>query len=212
MASAACCSLTAASRLRMSASFSAIRCSYCRRVDSISGAASDSVSLITVLQLGQRPDAHADQFRRRRHGHLGDLLDHVGHELARAERAAEPGIPHDGVDAALVEVVDDPADPGGRAIDPLGDFAVAYAAGREQNHPRVAAVGDIRQLPLHAMQLLAFRQLRPPCHNPVHDSVLHFIRVAATPEVENIFARKPPPDQRLRINATETKLTQWKRH
>lgn len=163
-------------------------------------------------QLGQRPDAHADELLRGREGHLGDFFDHRGHELAWAERAAEPGIPHDGVDPAVVEIVDDLPHPGRRAACPLGDFAVANAAGREQNDPRVPAVDRAGQLPLHAMQLLAFRRLRPPCHNPVHVlfSTSHGWR--QSPEVENIFAHKPPPQQRLRFNPAKTKLSQWKRH
>jgi hypothetical protein len=70
------------------------------------------------------------------------------------------------------------------------------------------AVDRAVQLPLHAMQLLTFRQLRPPSRNPVHVlfSTSHGWR--QSPEVENIFARKPPPDQRLQVNTAETKLAQ----
>jgi len=47
------CSRRACARWAMSLSFCASCCSNCLRVDSISGAASDSVSLISVLPLGQ---------------------------------------------------------------------------------------------------------------------------------------------------------------
>jgi hypothetical protein len=49
------------------------------------------------------------------------------------------GIPGDGVDAAIVEAVDDLADPLRRAVDALGDLSIADLAPRKKDDPGVAA-------------------------------------------------------------------------
>ncbi len=84
-----------------------------------------------VAEFRQRPDAHADQLPRRRHGDLRDLFGHLGHKLPRASAPAIVGIPFDRLDAPLVETVNDPSHQRGGAVCPLGDFTVANVPHRE---------------------------------------------------------------------------------
>lgn len=163
-----------------------------------------------IAQLRQRPDAHADQLLRWREGDLGDLLDHVGDELARDELArpavAQRRVPGDRVNASVIEAVDDLPHPLRRAVDAIGDLAVANSAARQQNDASVPAVDRVGQLPFHASQRPAFPRPQLPCRDLVHDG-FSVSTVATTTETENPM-RKSLENEDVR----SAKVTDWKWH
>ncbi len=120
------------------------------------------------LQLGQRPDIHADQLLWRGQGYLADLFSNLREKFLRSRTATVIRIPGDGVDTFLVEAVDDLTNPSGCAAASLGNISVATPATREQNNSGVSGVDSIGQLSFHTLKFLAFPGPQPPCYYLVH--------------------------------------------
>src|SRR5690606_20016013 len=82
-----------------------------------------------VPKPGQRPIVHPDQLSRRRLSRCPDLLDYISLELPRLTPATTVDrIPGDRLDPAVVETVDDLANPAARTVRPFGNLPVGQPA------------------------------------------------------------------------------------
>src|SRR5690606_10243413 len=139
-----------------------------------------------------------------------DPLGDVGDELAGPAAATEIGVPSDRVQAAVVEAVDQDADPGGRVVAPASDLAVGHAAAGQAQDPGVAGVDGVGSLVLHAVQLLALVRPQGPQHNTHEGSPVTAWRRFSHNRPETPSTRRV--GHRLAGRATRTKVTNWKRH
>ena len=121
-----------------------------------------------IPQLRQRPDAHADQFFRRRQGDFTDLFADIRQELPRPVGPALIRIPRDRLDAAGVEAMNDLSHPDRRAAALPGDLSVRQTAARQQKDAGVSAIDSVDQVSFHTMQRSALVRPERPCSNPVH--------------------------------------------
>ena len=173
----------------------------------------DDLLLDQVLaELEQRPDGHADQHLRRRERDLRDLLGDVAHELGRPGAVAVVRPPDDGVDAALIEAVDDLSHPLSSEADALGDLPVTDFAPGQKDDSGVAAVDSVGQLPFHLVQHPAFPRPQRPNRDPIHDGSPQQKPAASTAVVENLFIQKSFVARPLRRKYLRAKLAAWKRH
>ena len=99
-------------------------------------------------------------------------------------------IPADGIDAAVVEAMDDLPNPGWRAVAVFGNLAIGTAANGMQNNSGVKRVDSVGKLLFHTFKLLTLIRLKLPCLDLVHDLFSTIYRLPHAALVENLFIRQ----------------------
>src|SRR5262249_50567139 len=142
---------------------------------------------------------------------LGDLLDDVGAEAARSARDVQVGMPADGVQATVIEAVEDDTHPLRRAAQTPGDVAVADAAGGQQEDAGALGVDGVFALAFHPAEFLLLVRAERAYLNFVHGPSPRLSMVAHH-NVETVFIPSPHATELNNQSQLNTKRTDWTRH